>query len=308
MAHSQYPAAHLNRLPQRQMRDAIEVALGESAQRDEVTAAGYRAALESLSVAMPMQIQRLRQLASAGLVAATARFDDTIRLLDVLDAPAISTCAIREDASWPGVIFAGCLGPGDAARNAWIARMLGRGAIIVSSDMSASLAVIASRLNAGSARPSTRSRVAVSDDLAEILSQDGALSRLIAEMRPAVRLAAGHVPLSLAQPFGTQLIARDAISDAPIVVVASVAGGQVLHSVAHWWQDGSPDVTEMGRRSLATVPAFAELGRQHRDARLAGFGAGVVMLGSLLAGLDVALARARWHVALPEVVGFIEGD
>lgn len=114
----------------------------------------------------------------------------------------------------------------------------------------------------------------------------------MARMHPAVRLAPGHLSLACEQPNGTHTIARDALTDDPLIVHAQVGGGQIVHSVAHWWQDAQPDSIELGRRALASVPAFAELGLLHREARLGGFAAGSVMLACLLAGLDAALDRA----------------
>lgn len=296
MEPSQYRIGRNRRPAPRVTRNEIAVALDGSAPDHDLHAeAAYRAAIGPLATVMDRPLQRLRRLAEAGLVAASARFDDTHRLLDALGIPKISTCAISETGSWPGVVVVGCLGSGDAEHSRWLKRMLARGAIIVSSDRSAVIPVIASGLNVAPAQAGRRARVAVYPGLADWLESGGDWGRLAGQLHPAVRLSAGHLPLNREQHHYAKVIADDALAGEPLVVLAPVGGGQVLHSVAHWWQDAPPDLTELGQRPLAAVPAFASLGRTHPDARFGWFGAASVMLASLLAGLDAALDCAAWN-------------
>jgi 6,7-dimethyl-8-ribityllumazine synthase len=245
---------------------------------------------------MDRPLQRLRRLSEAGLVAASARFDNTHRLFGALGIPLISTCAIAETGSWPGVVVVGCLGKGDAEHSRWLERMLARGAIIVSSDRSAALPVLASGLNVATAQARRRARAAVYPRLADRLESGGDWGLMVGQLHPAVRLSAGHLPLVREQQPNARVIADDALAGEPLVVLAPVAGGQVLHSVAHWWQEAPPDLTELGQRPLAAIPAFASLGRTHPDARFGWFSAASVLLASLLSGLDAALDYAAWQV------------
>jgi hypothetical protein len=277
-------------------RDALALALDGAVPATDLTAeAAYRAAFSPLSSVMDRPIQRLRDLSAAGLVAASARFDNTHRLLDALGVTPISTCAIPEDRSWPGILVVGCIGATHVEQNRWFERMLERGAVIVSSDRSAAVPVLTGGLSVAARRPGCRARVAVRPDLADGLESGAEWGRLVSEMHPAVRLSAGHLPLNREQHCHAKILADDVLTDEPLAILATIGGGQVLHSVAHWWQDTPADPTEMGRRPLASVPAFAMLGHEHPDARFGWFGAASVMMTVLLAGLDAALDRVAWQ-------------
>ncbi len=297
MEPSQYRISRNRRPELRVTRDEIAVALDGFAPGHGVQAeAAYRAAVVPLATLMDRPLQRLRKLADAGLVAASARFDNTPPLLGALGVPLIPTCAISETRSWPGVVVVGCLGSRDDAHNRWLERMLARGAIIVSSDRSAAIPVIASGLNVATAQAGRRARAAVYPSLADRLESGSEWGRLVGQLHPAVRLAAGHLPLAREQQLNAKVIADDALADAPLVVLTQAAGGQVLHSVAHWWQEAPPDQTELGQRPLGAVPSFASLGRTFPEARFGWFSAASVLLASLLAGLDAALDYAAWQV------------
>ena len=147
-------------------RTAIALARnGASHSGNCVADASNRAAVTHHSDVIPRPLQQFRDLSTAGLIPTSTQFDNTSRLLDVLDVPAIATGAVSEAGNWPGVVLVGCQGSGDAMLNGWFERMLGRGAIIVSIDRSAAIPIISSRLNAGAIRPGCRARVAVRTDL-----------------------------------------------------------------------------------------------------------------------------------------------
>ncbi len=289
-------------------REAIAVALdGTAPWTDREAEAAYRAASAPLSAALSRPLQRLQRLSAVGLVAATTRFDNSHRLLATLGIAAISTCAIPENESWPGVILVGCIGAGDNEQNRWFESMLDRGAIIVSSDRSAAVPAIASGLNVATMCAGRRARVAVRQELAGGLELEADLSRLVAELHPAVRLSAGHLSLSRDQQRDATILADDVLTDEPLAVLTQIGSGQLLHSVAHWWQEMSPDQTQIGQRSLASVPTFAAIGREHPAARFGWFGAASVMLTILLAGLDVALDRVAWRLPAVDITASVDG-
>jgi hypothetical protein len=276
------------------MRDEIALALdGAIPDDDRASFAAYRAALDPVTVAMGPHIQCLRQFGAAGLVAASTRFDDTHRLLRALDVGAISTAAIPENGKPPGILVLGCRAGNSPARTAWVVRMLQRGAVIVSSDRFAGDSTVASTLNVAASRPPARARVALNPRVADTLLSHGEWGRLVAEMNPAVRLAPGHLPLAMAQHAETRIIASNAMTGEPLIVSARIGNGLLIHSVAHWWQDVNPDATAIGRRPLASAPAFTTLGLKHPEARLGGFAAASVQLAGLFAALEPAFIQLR---------------
>ncbi|HEX5165263.1 MAG TPA: hypothetical protein VFV93_07705, partial [Thermomicrobiales bacterium] len=187
-------------------------------------------------------------------------------------------------------------------------RMLRRGAIVVSSDRTVEAPVIAAGLQTGRRSGARRARIEIRPDLADLMTSDAGWGRVAGTIAPAVRLAPGHVPLTGGQRFEVDIIARDAFSDDPLVVRAGIRNGQIVHSVAHWWQNVQPDTTEVGPRPLSTVPAFADLGRQYPDAHYGGFAAGSALLGCLLAGLDVALDRCDRPLPPSSANALVSGD
>jgi hypothetical protein len=291
------------------MRDALAIALdGTVPDSDLQTSSAYRAAAATVSPAIEAHLARLSELANAGLIWASARNDNTHRLLDALGLRAHPTCAIPENDSWPGVIFLGCIPASRGAHGRWIARMLRRGAIVVSSDRSVEAPVIATRLRTDSRSRWRPARISLRPDLTDRMASDSGWGQLLGAFAPAVRLAPGHVPLSREQPLDVDILARDAFTDDPLVVRASVLNGQVVHSVAHWWQNVQPDSTEVGQRSLAETPAFADIGRQFPDALVGGFAAGSVLLSCLLAGVDAALDRHARLIPPASADALVSGD
>jgi|GEM_PF-2084863 len=275
----------------RPTRDDIAIALdGSRPDRDNVTDDSYRAALSLLESVMPQRFDRLRQLGATGLVAASDRFDDMHRLLRLLRVDTIATSAILDDESWPGILFIGCQRLTAAGHSRWFEQMLGRGAIVVSSDQSASVAAVRSRIRLSKRRPVRRARLARSNALTGGDRAAGWTS-LPDGYFPAVRLAAGHLPLAR-QPRSVTVLANDRLTRTPQIVLATVGGGQVLHSVAHWWQEVEPDSTAIGQLSVSDVPALANLGRDFPRARFGDLGAALALLDCLVTGVDLALDRA----------------
>jgi hypothetical protein len=222
-------------------------------------------------------------------------------LLQTLGIDVIPTSALPEGDDWPGVIVVGCQRTERAGQQRWFERMLARGAIVVSSDCTATVPIIASRLKLVRKRPVRRGRIAP--------TTGQTWAPLPAGYLPAVRLAPGHQPLAR-QHRSVTVLATDALTHAPLVVLAAVGGGQVLHSVAHWWQECDPDTGEIGSRRLADVPAFAELGRRFPEARFGMFSAALALLTSLISGIDLALDRAGvvWPVSIRSATHEHEGE
>jgi hypothetical protein len=108
-------------------------------------------------------------------------------------------------------------------------------------------------------------------------------------MHPPVRVSPGHLPLEREQPIGVEIVACDALTGEPLVVRAPAHLGQVIHAVPHWWQETEPDATELGRRSVASIAAFADSDIANHDSTVGWFGSASAMLASLLTALDHAL-------------------
>jgi hypothetical protein len=195
----------------------------------------------------------------------------------------IPTSAIAERDDWPGIVVVGCQRSDAAGQQRWFERMLARGAIFVTSDCTATVPIIASRLKLIRKRPARRGRM--------VPAAGQRWGPLPADYAPAVRLAPGHQPLAR-QHRSVTVLATDALTNSPLVVLSAAGGGQVLHSVAHWWQETEPDTSEIGLRRLADVPALADLGSKFPEASLGTFGAALALVTSLTSGLDLALDRA----------------
>lgn len=272
------------------MRDAIARALdGVPPDSDARAAAAYRTAIASMSSTLHRQHRRLQSLGAAGLVTAPARLEVSHRLLRMLGVPVEPARSAAVDSRWPGVVFVGCRSNVDAWQVRWIARMLRRGAIVVSSDRSASMNAIGRHLAVAPVSAGRRARVALVPHLVDRLGSECVWGRFITEMHPPAWLRPGHLPLCHEQPAGVRIVARDGMTDAPLIVRVPVLGGQVIHSVAHWWQETEPDTTELGRRPLSSAAAFSGAGIEDCGSSVGWFGSASVMLASLLMALDGAL-------------------
>lgn len=109
---------------------------------------------------------------------------------------------------------------------------------------------------------------------------------------PAVRLSAGHLPLTsdaLRSP-GCRVLAADADGGAPVVVILPVLAGHVIYSSAHWTQDEPVDMTRAGQRPLFATPVYAALGGEFPHVSVSEFHAALAMLSILSAGIELALA------------------
>jgi hypothetical protein len=81
----------------------------------------------------------------------------------------------------------------------------------------------------------------------------------------------------------------DALTDEPLVVLAPVGSGALLHAVPHWYQDEPPSVTALERRPAQCAPVYAGLELAQSDVTFGDLQAAETMLGLLLEGIDAAL-------------------
>ena len=160
------------------------------------------------------------------------------------------------------------------------------GGLVVTSDRAADLPVFAS---AGvlTRRGSSRH---VRIDRASPARGDFTDPFAIGRLQPAVRLSAGHREVyGVAHPEQViAVLAREASTRLPLVMLARVGNGFLLHSVAHWWQNEMPDRTDLGRRELRRTPGFGPITSD--GTRWGEFHAGYCMLSCLIRSMQM-LAR-----------------
>lgn len=108
----------------------------------------------------------------------------------------------------------------------------------------------------------------------------------------AVTLDAGHVPIDvICEERGDVLVlAHEALGGRPLVVVARVLNGWLVHAVPHWFQTPPGMPTEVERRPLATMAQHIDGFDVPRDASVGLFMVARAMVFTLLSGLEIAFA------------------
>lgn len=175
---------------------------------------------------------------------------------------------------------------------------LNTGGLVVTSDRAADLPVFATAgllTRRGCSRHVRIDRASPArGDLADPFA-DGRL-------QPAVRLSAGHREVyGAAHPEQViAVLAREASTRLPLVMLIRVGNGFLLHSVAHWWQNESPDKTDLGRRELRRTPGFGAITSD--NARWGEFHAGYCMLSCLLRSMQMVVRAGGLSNAAPTQV------
>jgi hypothetical protein len=269
------------------IRRELEVSLDGEARSNARTSEAYHAAFAWLRQRQALSV--LRTLDEREIV--FLFLDSTFDRLPVANSLTSSNRAYRDvrvSESSRQIVFLGCCSTQDTDVDRDLIDLLDDGAVIISSDKSAELPVLRGFLAPERPSPPRRARVAIDDrcEMAEVLAS--------LQMLPAVRLAAGHVPLTHAamRTPDARLLAVDKLTGDPIAVAIPILRGWVIHSSAHWWQDACPDLTETGDRLLLSTPAYRNLGRAFPTVALGDFHAAVAMLCVLERGLRIAFPAA----------------
>lgn len=278
------------------MRESLAIALdGKAPTGDDDAHIGYHIAGRILSPHLRRLQAEIGLPACALFTVINGRYDHLDRVLvasGFMDDPATAaSLGGPRPASMPPVLLIGS--DPSPATDAVLRRQLNCGGLVVTSDRSANLPTfetlgVRTRAAAATHVRAVRSVEATGDDLPGLAAD---------RLYPALRLSAGHrALLGVAQPEATaKVLVRDVHTREPLVVLWRVGGGYLLHSVAHWWQNETPDRTDLGSRRLRRMPDFRSM--TDSDARWGEFQAGYCLLSCLLYAMRVSLTRPGNEVA-----------
>lgn len=234
-----------------------------------------RAAIESLPDELRPAVSQLRRQRIAVL---SDFFDPVTAILDAFGVRWSRTAGEDLPITGATIAVAGCPHRHTRLDCDDLTDFFSRGGVLISSDRAALMAGPARYLPAGGGRPPGRARIQLSPQLRD--------ERLPEHVLPAVWLDPGHQILAEPLPEAADVLARDALSGAPLVVVREVSNGAMLHSVPHWMQD-SPTASATGFEAyqLTDVPSFEAVGNSYPQVSLGAFLSASVMLRLLLEGL-----------------------
>lgn len=252
------------------LRNAVGVLLDGVLPPDDAHAIAAWRAVESAQAEAPT-LARLLGEAEAGVVA--SRCDRVHTVLRAL-IPEVQ-CVSNWDAAFHprGVAFLPCPGLRTFVHPERVYELLDAGGVVVSSDRALEFEPLRSLVPAAGRSGPRRARV----DCGPVLPDMPLL--------PAVELSAGHVSLdaALVGRAGVQLLAVDALSDEPLIVLVPAGNGWVLHAVPHWFQQDAGWFTALERGCVADAPWARDRWRS----------VGHVRIGDLLAALAMAMVLRR---------------
>lgn len=235
--------------------------------------AAYLAALATLSDAERGLLARLADLGP--IVASGGLFDDVGGLLRACGCKAMQPEAGHPLSGAARVAVIGCPHRSFELDERWLARFLGAGGLLITSDKAARLPALANLLPTRKPQPPRRARLTLGGTADELL--------------PAVTLDAGHAPLDSARlDPAAHLLAYDALTGDPLVVSLPAGAGLILHAVPHWRQTASLGGSAVEARPLHSVAAYrGRVPAAPAELTLGAFWAAEAMLRSLVRGLSV---------------------
>jgi hypothetical protein len=252
----------------------------------------YRLAAEQLGTAYQASRARLESYRPRELIVIDCLDDDLAEVLWALDLQPTLVEPGRAIPTGAKIVFIGSSRRGIRLPNDDLHFLLEQGGILVTSGSEWLWPRLQERLPMLPPRSGSRARLRWHWTLPEDYRPAGGLS-------PLVVLRDGHGPLdpAVSNDPNTTVLAFDALTDNPLVVLTRVGGGLLLHGVPAWFQRDIGSVeTAAESRLLAHVPAYAELGRRYPAVTLGEYLAAEAMLTSLLVGLTIAFRE----IGLPE--------
>jgi hypothetical protein len=251
--------------------------------RDARAEDACRAAIWSDRESVEPVLARLRALGRSAVVTLSGPFDPLHRLLAILAVP---HCVANSPEDVPGgarVVAVGCCSDADSINHV-VASLRDRDVILLTSDKTALFPALAEQLQPLPPRPGRLARIMFEPGVVSENDRGGGIF-------PGISLAAGYVPIEAsAVSADTRVLARDADTAEPLMMVLSVGRATVLHSVAHWWQCDPLGQTAVDMRLLSDIPTLASLGHEFPTVRFGEFQAARAMIAGLAAGLAVCLA------------------
>lgn len=250
------------------------------------TLAAYQLAFSLYGGRFHKILTQLRSLPSRDIVLVASKMVKSHQIMHILDLPHTLVESVDAIPAPPKIVFLGCQDPAGLPENE-LAKLLGHGATLISSDKSALSSPISDVLNPANPRPARIARVRW---LAAHDPNIGSPTSIDHDMLPGVQLPAGHIPFDVGDRCKSDLdvIAVDSLTGEPVIVHAEVGGGHLLHAVPHWWQHVSIERTVVDRRRLNVIPSFAHLGARAGDVTFGELQAARTMLCGLLTGLGAS--------------------
>jgi hypothetical protein len=258
-------------------REQLSLALDGSLPVGEVRASdAFRAALWVERTWIEPVMRHLHEIGRRGVVTLSGPFDPLHRLLSVIGVAHSVASDVADVTPAARILVLGCH-QDIGGLNSAIESLTERSIVLLTSDKSALLRALSGVLRPMSPCPGRVARLEWESDVARMF--DGG-------MLPGVRLAAGYIPLDVDESSSSvRILARDAQTREPLVVVARVGNLKVVHSVAHWWQRDPLGQTEVDARLLSDIPAFTQVGHAFPTVRFGELQAARAMLAGLTLGI-----------------------
>jgi len=231
--------------------------------------------------------QVLNRLGPHGVVVVGHPFDEMHRLLTAVGIRHRVLSSMDALDRFPRVVFLGCIPAVAHPAEQHIAALLASGAVLVTSDKSAGLPILADALGPGSPQPPHECQLDMNRSM--WVSSELSWSTSLGGFLPTVRLPPGFVPIApnLDHESDGWVLASDASNGAPIVVTRRVGGGRVIHSVSHWWQDDDMPMHAVGRRSVSNIAQLQHRVPAESTVTFGRMCAALGMLTTLVAGLTI---------------------
>lgn len=262
----------------------------------ETTRQVYATLLDAMSDRFAGVLKILRSLDPLEVVLVESAADDVCLLFRMMGVEAVTPDSAAFDPSRTRLLVKGCVGRSSSLSSEQLAAFLERGGILVTSDRTiAALPHRPEQIVLDEPAPPRRGRVKPAGQAAVAWAQVVGEGH---EFAPAVALDAGYLPIDVVPSAdeSTVVLAHDALGGHPLVVVAPVGNGWLLHSVAHWYQRAPDRSTAVERRPVASLQGQLSGVGLPAETSVGLFLAARVMLFNLLYGLEATLRHAGYDV------------
>lgn len=264
----------------------------------------YRMAASLLGSRLAAVRTQIDGLGDTAIAAVGSQFDPTHRMLSALVIRHVAIATIDDLSPDTRVAFLGCAPCFSPRAVSRVTELLAAGALLVTSDKSALLPPLAPVLRPGSPQAPRQINLDVNHSMWCVEENDPAHAPLSGFV-PKVRLSPGSLAIDPAfeRDADAWVLASDTATTAPIAILMAVGGGQVLHSVAHWWQEDTVPANHLDSRLVAAIPGLRCGEFEDSDVTFGRLCCAWGMLQVLTAGLTLALRRADLLGDRSEVVG-----
>lgn len=278
-------AEYLYRDPR--VRLALELGDGPFESTETVHAV-YRGVLNTLEPRFQRTLNMIRRFTADELLLAHSCADDVASLFHLAGATGDRNSSRFYDLAGVRLAVLGCLSRNHGLTSEALADYFADGGVLVTSDKAiAHLPLPPFGLHVNEPVGPRRGRMMVSPRTTHGWDDVVQQGRLLAS---AVTLDAGHIPVDVVceERDDVWVLAHEALGGRPLVVVARVLDGWLVHAVPHWFQTPPGMPTAVERRPLATLAHHIGGFDVPSDASVGLFMAARAMVFTLLSGLEIA--------------------